>query len=128
MCIRDRYISALQALLLQVDTSTHQGKEIFLEIQALIDGLTEDIGDMAFNIPGSIRLPTLFEVRRAVQADALGVNYLDNRQIDVRVNVQTVADMGEILAALGGSLGADITVDASRVTAGNAGLVPSVFQ
>jgi hypothetical protein len=121
------YLSALQALLAQVDTTTHQGKEIFLEIQALIDGLTDDIGDMAFNIPGSIRLPTLFEIRRAVQADALGVNYLDNRQIDIRVNVETVADMGEILQVLTQALNQQIPVEGQRLATGNAGLTVGPF-
>ena len=125
------YISALQELLSQVDTSTHQGKEIFLQIQSLIESLTNDIGDMQFNIPGSIRLPTLFEIRRAVEADALGVNYLDNRQFDVRVNVETVADLGELLDTLSRTVGTDIIVDGQRVTAGNSNIAninaPSVF-
>lgn len=121
------YISALQALLGQVDTSTHQGKEIFLEIQALIDGLTDDIGNLAFNIPGNIRLPTLFEIRRAVEADSLGVNYIDNRQIDVRVNVDTVADLGELLEALTGALDQTIPLEGQRVASGLSGLTVGVF-
>lgn len=121
------YISALQALLEQVDTSTHQGKQIFLEIQSLIDGLTSDIGDLAFNIPGSIRLPTLFEIRRAVEADSLGVNYIDNRQIDVRVNVETVADLGELLQILSGSLQQTIPLEGQRLATGNAGLTVGPF-
>jgi hypothetical protein len=122
------YISALQGLLAQVDTSTHQGKAIFLEIQGLIEGLTEDIGNLAFNIPGSIRIPTLFEVRRAVQADSLGVNYQDNRQIDVRVNVETVADLGELLTVLSGSLQLSIPLEGQRLATGNAGLTVGPFN
>ena len=122
------YISALQALLEQVDTTTHQGKNIFLEIQSLIEGLTDDIGDLGFNIPGAIRIPTLFEVRRAVQADSLGVNYIDNRQIDVRVNVQTVADLDELLAVLAGSLQQTIPVEGQRLATGNAGLTVGPFS
>ncbi len=121
------YITALQALLEQVDTTTHQGKEIFLEIQALIDGLTDDIGDLAFNIPGGIRLPTLFEIRRAVEADSLGVNYIDNRQIDVRVNVETVADLGELLEALSGALNQSIPTEGQRLATGASGLTVGPF-
>lgn len=122
------YISALQALLEQVDTSTHQGQAIWIQINDLIQGLTDDIGDLGFNIPGSIRIPTLFEVRRAVQADSLGVNYIDNRQIDVRVNVQAVADMEELLKVLSGSLQQTIPVEGQRLATGNAGLTVGPFN
>ena len=121
------YISALRALLEQVDVTSHQGMSIWQEINSLIEGLTEDIGDMAFNIPGSIRLPTLFEVRRAVEADSLGVSYIDNRQIDVRVNVETIADLGELLAVLSGSLQQTIPVEGQRLATGNSGLTVGPF-
>ena len=110
-----------------MDVSTFQGRNIWRQINDLILGMTEDISNMAFNIPGQIRLPTLFEIRRAVEADAMGVNYVDNRQIDVRVNVQTVAEMGDLLQALTSVLGDSIPVEGQRLATGNAGLTVGPF-
>ena len=122
------YISALQALLEQVDVTSFQGRQIWSEINSLIEGLTDDIGNMAFNIPGNIRLPTLFEIRRAVEADAMGVTYTDNRQIDVRVNVETVADLGELLQVISSSLQLSIPVEGQRLATGNAGITVGPFN
>ncbi len=96
------YISSLQALLAQVDTSTQQGREIFLQIQSIIDGLTSDISNMQFNVPGSIRLPTLFEVRRALEADSLGVNYMDNRTQQFTFYVSETIDLDTVVDIVNG--------------------------
>ncbi len=121
------YIRALRELLSQVDTSTFQGMQIWSEINSLIEGMTDDLSSMAFNIPGAIRLPTLFEIRRAVEADSMGVNYVDNRQIDVRVNVETVADLGELLQVLSTSLQQTIPLEAQTLATGNSGLTVGPF-
>lgn len=121
------YVSALQSLLSQVDTTTQQGKEIFLEIQSLIDGMTEDVSDMAFNVPTAIRLPTLFEVRRALAADQLGVNYMDNRQLDISINVRDATDVEELVQILATSIGATITPTAGRYATGGAGITLGGF-
>ena len=121
------YLSALRSLLGQVDTTTQQGKEIFLEIQGLIDGMTEDIGEMAFNIPTAIRLPTLFEVRRALAADQLGVNYQDNRQMDITIDVRDATDVEALVSALGNSLGGSVTLTAGRFAPGSSSLTLGGF-
>lgn len=121
------YLSALKGLLSQVDTTTQQGKEIFLEIQGLIDGLTDDISDMAFNVPTAIRLPTLFEVRRALAADQLGVNYMDNRQMDITIDVRDATDVEALVSALANSLGGSITSTAGRFAPGASSLTLGGF-
>lgn len=122
------YLNALRGLLSQVDTTTQQGKEIFLEIQGLIDGLTEDVSDLAFNVPTAIRLPTIFEVRRALAADQLGVNYMDNRQMDIIVNVRDATDVEALVASLGNALGTGgITSTAGRFAPGASSLTLGGF-
>lgn len=117
------YIAALQRLLEEVDLSTRQGQEIFLQIQGIIDGLTEDISDFRFNIPDQIRLPTLFEVRRALAADQLGVNYLDNRTQYVNLTVDDPLTLQQVLEAVESAFGSG----SQRVTAGAAGITIGSF-
>lgn len=115
------YLGALRALQSQVDTTTKQGKEIFLQIQGIIDGLTNDVSDLAFNIPTNIKLPTLFEVRRAVAADQLGVNYQDNRRQDITIEVRETVDLGEVVSVVVSAVGGDVT--SNRSGAGGSSIV-----
>jgi len=118
-----QYINALRSLLETVDTTTDQGKKIWLEINGLIEGLEGDVADMQFNIPGSIRLPTLFEVRRSLAADQLGVNYQDNRTQLINLTIDDPLTLAEVLAAIEDAFGADV----QRVTAGNVGVATAPF-
>lgn len=117
------YVGALQRLLEEVDTSTQQGKEIFLQIQGIIDGLTDDISDLAFNVPTNIRLPTIFEIRRSLAADQLGVNYVDNRQQSINLEITDQLTLEQVLDALDSR----ISSGASRVPAGAAGITIGAF-
>lgn len=121
------YLGALRSLLAQVDTTTEQGKGIFLEIQGLIDGLTEDVSDMAFNVPTEIRLPTIFEIRRALTADQMGVNYMDNRQMEINVNVRDAAEVQNLVDILANSLAGNITSTSGRFAPGAASLTMGGF-
>jgi hypothetical protein len=121
------YRAALQRLLESVDTSTQQGKETFLQIQALIDGLAGDISDMSFNIPTAIRLPTLFEVRRALAADQMGVNYMDNRQVNVTVAVASVVELEKVLEAIDDAFGEGTAYEYRRSATGRAGIYAGGF-
>jgi len=116
------YLQALKEMRDQVDTSTRQGKEIWLEINALIEGMTDDLSNQAFNIPGQIRIPTLFEVRRAVQAEALGVNYLDNRQQNINVYVSDDVQVQAVFEAIAGAF----EVEDARYAPGGAGITLGV--
>ncbi len=113
------YISSLEKLLETVDTSTQQGKEIFLQIQGLIDSLSDDVSDLAFNIPSTIRLPTLFEIRRDLAADQLGVNYLDNRQQNINIIVSDSVSLEEVIRVVEDAFG---SIEANRTSAGAAGV------
>lgn len=116
------YLAFLKQLLAQVDTTTEQGKQLWLQINGLIEGLTNDVTDLAFNIPDQIRLPTLFEIRRAVEADQLGVNYLDNRQQEVNLYVSNEVDVAEVLKAVDSIYGSSITTQSKRYAPGSAGM------
>jgi hypothetical protein len=112
------YIGSLRTLLEQVDTTTKQGKEIFLQISNLIDSLVGSISDLAFNIPSQIRLPTLFEIRRAVQGEQLGITYQDNRQQNIVLNVSDAVDLSAALDAIEKVLGVRVSADARRSAVG----------
>jgi hypothetical protein len=122
------YISALERLLAEVDTSTTQGKEIFLQIQSVIDGLTNDVSNLAFNIPGAIRLPTLFEIRRSLAADQLGVNYQDNRAQEINVFVSDEVDVQDVISAIEGSFGGSIDLESQRLATGGTGITIGSFS
>ena len=121
------YISSLRGLLENVDTSTKQGKEIFLEISSLIDSLTDDVSDFQFNIPSSIRLPTLFEVRRALAADQLGVTYQDNRTQTINLEVNDPLTLEQVILTIDRALGDVTGKEARRSAVGGAGIAPIPF-
>lgn len=123
-----QYIASLKRLLESVDTSTQQGKEIFLEITGLIDSLTGDVADMQFNIPTSIRLPTLFEVRRALAADQLGVNYMDNRTQSLEVNVSSAVDLEDLIRVLDTEFGVSANTEFRRSAPGGSSITPTFFS
>ncbi len=115
---QSEYISALRGMLDATDLTTTQGMQLWMQINSLIEGLTDDLSGAAFNIPGQIRIPTLFEVRRAVQAEALGVNYVDNRQQDIHVHVSSDLQLSAVLDAIEGVF----EVQAAAMAPGGAGI------
>lgn len=121
------YVSSLRRLLESVDTSTQQGKEIFLEISGLIESLTNDVSDFQFNVPTSIRLPTIFEIRRALAADQLGVNYMDNRTQSLEIQVSSEVDLNALIRALDATFGDITSAEFRRSAPGGAGVVPTFF-
>jgi len=119
---KGQYISNLKKFRDEVDTSTRAGKELWQEITGLIEGMESDLGDMQFNIPGEIRLPTLFEVRRSLAADALGVNYQDNRTQDIRIFVASDVDVAKVADAVNEGLGSQAASASARYAPGSATL------
>lgn len=120
------YLSALRSMRDAIDTTTHQGKELWQQINSLIEGL-QGSANQAFNIPTEIRLPTLFEVRRALAADQLGVNYQDNRTQEVNVFVSDEVDTAQFLEQLDGVLGTSFAKDVRRSAPGMATLTLGSF-
>ena len=78
-------------------------------------------------MPTSIRLPTLFEVRRAVAADQLGVNYLDNRTQEIIVNVSNEVDLQDALSIIDSAFGTLVDSGFQRVSTGGAGITLGAF-
>lgn len=124
---RAQYIAGLRALQAGVDRTTRQGEEIWRDLELQIRSLTDQAADLSFNIPTEIRLPTLFEVRRALAADQMGVSYMDNRQMDITIEVRDATDLGTILATITGSIGGGIVPAAGRFATGAAGLTLGAF-
>jgi hypothetical protein len=120
------YIAALRSLQGGIDRTTRQGEELWREIELQILGL-QDAAEQVFNIPTEIRLPTLFEVRRALAADALGVDYMDNRTQEINVFVSDDIDIERVVAALEGAFGDFIDIDAARQATGGAGITIGGF-
>lgn len=106
---KDQYISYLQALRATLDPEKQQ--DAFRDISRTIKQLQGDLaGDLQFNLPGSIDLPTLYEVRRVNQGTSgVGSNaigYQDNRQINVQMvitNGMTQQQAADFLAAAVGT-------------------------
>ena len=85
------------------------------------------MGEMQFNIPSEIRLPTLFEVRRAMAADQLGVNYMDNRTQNVTVEVSNAVELEAVLRVMDNHYGSTSEIQFRRSAVGAAGITPGGF-
>jgi hypothetical protein len=85
---RSQYINYLEGLKNTLIPGTRQFKDLELTIKQLKDDIG---GDLQANLPTSLRLPTLYEVRRFNQSATAGmgggIGYQDNRQVSVQVNV-----------------------------------------
>lgn len=104
------YIARLRDLARSIDRSTDQGQELWEQIQLQIKGLIDGAED-AFNIPTEIRLPTLFEIRRAVQAEALGLNVNDNRNQYINVTVGNRLELDDFFDALNDFMGGSLRLN-----------------
>lgn len=82
-------ISLYQQLLDNADVvglTTKQRQALQLKIKGLRDSLG---GDLAFNLPSDIRLPTLYEARRLNQTTG---NYQDNRNVTINMTANNTVD------------------------------------
>ena len=118
---RGAYVDGLRRLQAGVDRSTYQGEQIWRDIERTILGLVDQV-EQGFNIPSEIRMPTLFEVRRAVQAEEMGVNYLDNREQEINIFVSSALDLSEAMKIIGQT----VDVDSARIAPGGAGITLGV--
>ena len=88
----DMYINMLRAEMERIpESNKHARREIERKIKGLRDEMSSDL---AFNLPGEIRLPTLYEVRRLSQQQQQtpGSTYNDSRQVTINVNESTDPD------------------------------------
>ena len=123
---RSTYIAALRELQKGIDRTTDQGEQIWRDIELQIRGLL-DSADAAFNIPTDIRLPTLFEVRRDLAADALGVNYQDNRNQEINIFVSDDVNLQDVIDQIESAFGGAIDVEAARNSSGGANITIGAF-
>jgi hypothetical protein len=82
-------IAQLEALLQIPGITQEQTRSLLLKIKQLRSDASADI---AFNIPSEIKLPTLYEVRRANQTAAAGQSYQDARVITINFTANNTAD------------------------------------
>jgi len=107
---QSQYVRYLESLQSTLAPGSKQFKDLALTIKQLKDGIS---GDLQANLPTSLTLPTLYEVRRFNQtgansggATSAGIGYQDNRQVSVEFNIngadpdvtsQVVAAMEDVL-------------------------------
>lgn len=86
---KSQYINYLEGLKSTLIPGTKQFKDLELTIKQLKDDVG---GDLQANLPTSLRLPTLYEVRRFDQTPQMGtgyagIGYQDNRQVSINVEI-----------------------------------------
>ncbi len=123
---KSTYIAALRELQKGIDRTSKQGEDLWRQIELQILGLM-DQANQAFNIPTEIRLPTLFEVRRDLAADALGVNYQDNREQEINIFVSDDLDLASVIDQIESTFGGSIDVAAARNSTGGAQITIGAF-
>ncbi len=82
-------IASYEALLPLASKNKDDYQALLLKIRAL---RKEGDAQTAFNIPSEIKLPTLYEVRRANQSAAAGQSYQDARVITINFTANNTAD------------------------------------
>ena len=86
---KSQYINYLDGLKSTLIPGTKQFKDLELTIKQLKDDVG---GDLQANLPTSLRLPTLYEVKRFDQTPQMGtgyagIGYQDNRQVSINVEI-----------------------------------------
>lgn len=72
-----------------------------------IRSLTQEVGqDLQFNLPTKLALPTLYEVRRATQAGSTQAGFVDNRQVNIVLNVNNGTTQEQMVSLLEQTIGA----------------------
>lgn len=106
---KSQYINYLEGLKSTLIPGTAQFRDLELAIKRLKDDVS---GDLQANLPTSLALPTLYEVRRLNQTPGTAnapagtsIGYQDNRQVDVQITIGQNMSEGEIVDVLGKALG-----------------------
>lgn len=117
---KSQYINYLEGLKSTLIPGTAQFRDLELAIKRLKD----DIGsDLQANLPTSLALPTLYEVRRFSQtpgsspssgAAGTSIGYQDNRQINAQITIAQNMSEDEIVDVLGKALGVGTSGYAAR--------------
>lgn len=107
---KTEYVNYLEGLKSTLIPGTKQFKDLELQIKQLKDDIS---GGLQMNLPTSLALPTLYEVRRLNQtgttANGAGIGYQDNRNVQININVNNSTDQATVVAALNNALGVGVT-------------------
>jgi len=106
---KSQYANYLEGL----KTTLIPGTKQFKDLELTIKQLKNDIGsDLQQNLPTSLALPTLYEVRRLDQvsqtrdaAGRAGIGYQDNRTQDIKIYVNNGMGESEVVEVLSQALG-----------------------
>lgn len=102
---RQQYIAYLMQLREIPDLTRDQLRALDRQIKQLRDELG---ADFQFNLPTTLGLPTLYEVRRTNQTPGGISAYNDNRVVTINVNVANSADIQALEAVLSNSVGTNV--------------------
>jgi hypothetical protein len=91
------------------EVGTKKWRDLQLKIHSMEQSAK---ADTQFNLPANITLPTLYEARRLNQSRAMGIGYMDNRNIALTFNVDGAQDPAavstEIMNALQSATGGQV--------------------
>lgn len=106
---RQQFITYLRALQQGLNPASKQ----FKDLERQIYGLSKSAGDsLQFNIPGNLKLPTLYEARRLNQSVNPGggqAGYQDNRQQSVVVYVTNDMSASQVVRVMQDALGGQVS-------------------
>lgn len=102
-----QYINYLTALQNTLSPASDEFKELEVTLKRLKEGIS---GDLQANLPTSLALPTLYEVRRLNQSDpgtlgSSGIGYQDNRVVSITINDVTPDVKDQVVDVLYEALG-----------------------
>ncbi len=110
---KSQYINYLEALKNTLQPGTDQFKELELQLRQLKNDIS---GDLQANLPTSLTLPTLYEVRRLNQiggsapspgdaGTSASIGYQDNRTQDIQITIGQNMSQDEIVDILDRAIG-----------------------
>lgn len=108
---KSQYINYLEGLKSTLIPGTAQFRDLELTIKRLKDDIS---GDLQSNLPTSLALPTLYEVRRLSGTNDLSaggtaagpaIGYQDNRNMDVKIYVDGSMSQEQVVAAFSEAVG-----------------------
>lgn len=102
---RQQYIAYLMQLRETPDLTRDQLRALDRQIKQLRDELG---ADFQFNLPTTLGLPTLYEVRRTAQTPGGVGAYYDNSVVTINVNVENGADLQALERVLSESVGTNV--------------------
>lgn len=105
-----QFIQYLETLKQIPDLTQAQIRDLDRQIKQLQGELARDL---QFNLPSQFRLPTLYEVRRIGQSGSSQAGYVDNRNVNITLNVTNGTTQQQMVDIL-----TDVVGSAPRISSG----------